>query len=176
MAKYPDWAVGTDVSATNLALMVPNIVVKTATETVNNTATYQSDDELAGLALGVGTWWVKFHLFVTCSTSATPDIKTKWLFSGTSNNAVRMVKGPGPTNTGARDALTPMHSGGILMGNDAVYGLAASTAFVLAEEETFALAVTVAGNLDLQWAQNTASATNTNVHAGSTVTYRQIAA
>lgn len=175
MPKFPDWTVGKDVSATNLALMVPNIVVKTSTTTRSATTVLADDPELSGLALGVGTWWVKYHLFISCSTSATPDLKTAWAFTGTAGAVARMIKGPGTTNTGISDALTPIRMGGVGSNTACVYGLAASTAFTYVEEESFAFVVTVAGNLSLQWAQNTSDPSNTNVHAQSAVQYRQLA-
>lgn len=175
MAKFPDWQVGTDVSAQNLAYMVPNIVIKQSTTTRSGTTTLADDPELSGLALSVGQWWVKFHLYVSCSTSATPDIKTQWAFTGTAAATVRMLKGPGSTNTSAQDQLPSVRMGAAASNANAVYGLNASTGFSYVEEESFSLIVTVAGNLSLQWAQNTSDASNTNVHAQSVVQYRQVA-
>ena len=174
MAQYPNIGAGDDFVVETLRSMIPQTVTKTATETVNNSSTYQDDDDLSGLALGVGTWWVRMCLFMTCTTSATPDIKTKWTFSGTATNAIRMIKGPGSTNVASPSVITPVYLSGVPMANDAIYGLNATSTFAYAEEEVFNLTVTVAGNLTLQWAQNTANASNTNMHAGSTVQYRQV--
>lgn len=177
MAKYPAWAVGTDVSATNLALMIPDITVKASATPRISTSTLANDPELLNIALGIGTHWVKLMLFWCTDTSATPDIKTRWVFTtGTWNNPLRKRFGPGSGNTAAPNAVTPLQCGPTAAGSDAIYGTASGTTFYNAEEESYNVVVTVAGTLSLQWAQNTSDATNTTVQAGSTFITRQIAA
>lgn len=176
MPEFPDWGVGTDVSAANLAYMVPNIIVKTATTARNTTTTLADDPEFSGIPLAVGTHWVKFHLFVSSSTSATPDIKTAWAFTGTwLTTATRMLIGPSGSNTATNDSITPVRLGAAGIVNSVAYGLASSTGFTYVVEECFNVQVSVAGNLSLQWAQNTSDASNVNVHAQSACQTRQIA-
>jgi len=176
MAKYPAWGVGTDVSATNLALCVPDIYTKaSALSRVNNTLS--NDPELVSIPLGVGTWHIKLLLFWCTDTSATPDFKTRWVITtGTWNNPLRARFGPGSGNTAAPNAVTPLQCGPTAAGSDAVYGTAAGTTFYNATEESYNVVVTVAGTLSLQWAQNTTDATNTTIQAGTTFELRQIAA
>lgn len=176
MAKYPDWTVGTDVSAANLALGIPDYYVKAASSTKANN-TFADDTELAGIALGVGTFHVRLFLFAHCTGSATPDIKTQWTFSGTWNNPLRMCIGPSSTNTGGRDALTPMKMSAEPAATSVSYGLAASSGFTCITEESMDVTVTVAGNLALQWAQVTTDAVNvTTVQSRSAFIIKQRAA
>jgi len=176
MAKYPPWGVGTDGSATNLALCVPDITVKAANQVKSNTAALANDTELTGIALGIGTHWVKLDLIFYNNTSATPDIKTRWVFTtGTWNDPLRMVDGPASGNTTTPDALNLLKRSAIAASVDIVYGCAAGTVPYHAIEESFRVVVTVAGTLSLQWAQNGATVADTTVLAGSTFSTRQIA-
>ncbi len=166
MARYPNWTVGTDVSAANLADGLPDYYVKEALEPrVNNSVT--ADAELSGIALAVGTYHVRLVARVN-NASATPDLRTQWTFSGTWNNPNRIVRGPASSNTGNWDATTPLKFGGVAAGTSAIYGLAASAAWHAIEEEAFNVTVTVAGNLAFAWAQNSTDAANaTNCQPGS---------
>lgn len=175
MAKYPDWFIGQDVDATTLDLMTANITVKPGGTVRNNTTTLADDPDLASIPLAVGTHWVRL-LFIWCTnTSATPDIKTRWAFTGTWNNPLRACIGPASTNTANPDVVTPVKFNTVAAGTDCVYGSAATTAFSVATEECFNVVVTVAGNLSLQWAENALSATDITVQPGSTFQNRQIA-
>jgi hypothetical protein len=175
MAKYPNWAVGLDVSAANLALGIPNIVTKSAAQSRSGTATLADDSELVNISLAVGTHWVRLLLLAYADTSATPDIKTAWTFSGTWNNPGRARVGPGGGNTASPSAITPLLMGVTAAGTSGNYGFASGTTPYVITEESFNVVVTVAGNLALQWAQNTSDASNTTVAAGSTFITRQIA-
>jgi len=175
VAKYPDWFIGQDVDATTLDLMTDNIVVKPGSTTRNNTTTLADDPDLAAIPLAVGTHWVRLTLFWTTNTSATPDIKTRWAFTGTWNTPLRACIGPASTNTANPDVVTPVKFNTVNTSTDCVYGSAATTAFSVANEESFNVVVTVAGSLSLQWAENTLSATDVVVQAGSAFQTRQIA-
>jgi hypothetical protein len=174
MPKYPAWAVGTDLSAQNLDLGIPNIVVKTSTTTVNNSTTLVDDAELSGIALAVGTHMVKFKMLVTASTAAA-ILKTQWGFTGTWTAPIRAAIGPGAANTAARTAVNLITLNGISATSDSLYGLPASTGFMVLQEYAYNVVVTVAGNLSFKFAQNVAVVTNTNTHAGSVCETRQIA-
>lgn len=175
MAKFPDWFIGQDVDATTLDLMVPNIVVKPNQTVRNNTTTLTDDPDLAAIPLAVGTHWVRLTFIWCTNTSATPDIKTRWAFSGTWNNPFRACVGPASTNTANPDVVTPVKFTVSATNSDSVYGSAATTAFSVATEEAFNVVVTVAGNLSLQWAENALSATDVTVQPGSAFQTRQIA-
>lgn len=148
--------------------------VKSAASTKNNN-TLAADTELSGIALEAGTYWIKVNIFAHCTGSATPDIKTQWAFTGTWNNPNRQCVGPSSTNTGSVDAITPLRMGGTATSTNAVYGLAATSAFAVITEECFNVEVTVAGDFSLQWAQSTTDAANvTTVQLGSAVMLKKL--
>lgn len=175
MAKFPNWGVGLDVSAANLAAGIPDIYKKTTGEDRTSTTTLANDAELTGIVLPVGSFWIRLLLFWIDFTSATPDIKTQWAFTGTWNTPTRACIGPAATNTAAPGAITPTQSGGLATNVNAVYGAASGSTFYVATEETFDAVVTVTGSLSLQWAQNTSDATITSVKAGSAFMIKQLA-
>lgn len=161
----------------DLEARIPLSVVKgTATDRSSATTgtTYVADPELSGIALGVGTWWVKLLIFWTTPTTNTQRIKTTWTFSGSWNNPIRACIGPGATNTAARTDVATTQFNGVPAASDVSYGSAASTGFNCATEESFTVVVTVAGDLALSWAQFASSANVTSVKAGSAFMYRQI--
>lgn len=175
MPKYPNWGVGLDASANNFALGIPNIIVKAADQTILNSTTLTNDSELANIPLAVGTHYVKLYLMTT-NAAATADIKTQWAFSGTWSAPLRMCRGPASSNTATADSVTPFRLSGIATNANATYGLGAGGAPAVIEEVTYSAVVTVAGNLTLQWAQNTIDAANgTVVKLGSAFETRQIA-
>lgn len=175
MSRYPDWFVGQDVTAALLDSMVPNIVVKGSTTDRSAVVTLADDPDLSGIALGVGTFWIRLLILATCNTSATPDFKTQWSFTGTWNTPVRACKGPGLTNSAARTDVNVVNLNGVPTNTSIVYGLPASTGYNVIEEECFNATVTVAGNLGLGWGQNVSDASTTSVKAGSAFVIRQIA-
>ena len=175
MSKYPEFLAGQKLTAALLAAGQWDKTVKQANSTkVNNTLA--NDTELAGITLGVGTWDVHFMIFAYCTGSATPDIKTQWTFSGTWNTPLRACVGPGSTNTGNSDTVTPVKMRAEAVNSNSSYGLGASGSYNEIHERCSTVVVTVAGTLSLQWAQVTTDAVNaTTVPAGSYVEVRQIA-
>lgn len=175
MSKFPVYYSGLRLTAALLSSGQWDKTIKGSASTkVNNTLA--NDSELAGIALGVGTWEIRMLIFVSTNTSATPDFKTQWSFTGTWSTPLRAVKGPGITNVGGSDALTPMKRRATAVNSDSPYGLASSTAYAEVEESVSSVTVSVAGTLALQWAQNTTDAANaTTVQAGSYVEVRQLA-
>lgn len=134
------------------------VVRKTADETVNNSVTLQNDDELL-LAMAANEIW-EFRLYLIVDSSAVADFKIGWAvpagctlkwaanqFDTTLNNVVRMAQvesetqGIGSPGVTRHDLIAVVH------------GLAINGAN--------------AGNLQLQWAQNTAEASNTVLKANS---------
>ncbi len=144
----PVWAAGFPVS-----------VVKTSDETVNNSDTLQNDDALL-LAVGISQKWA-FTLFVIYSTGAIPDFK--WQLTVPTNGAVRGVRSTaiGESSTGAGGTSAP--------------SIAAASAYVEPHHSTAGILLVTgiyiggdtAGNMTLQWAQNTAEVSNTKVLANS---------
>lgn len=176
MSRYPNWAVGMDLSAGNLALGIPNITAKSAAQSRTNTTTLADDSELVNISLAVGTHWVKLLLLFYATASATPDLRTTWNFTGTWNNPNRARIAPASGNTTGPGSGPTLFLGATAAETAAGYGCALGTTPYLAVEETYNCVVTVAGNLSLRWCQNNIDAVNSvTVDAGSTFITRQIA-
>ena len=128
---------------------------KTANETVNNSSTLQNDDHLV-LAIPAGTVYA-CHLHFMFTTGTTPNMKIEFsvpsggaLYSGT------VLAG----NTGSGVQHVAVTSGTMAV---AFQGHASDTqGFDL----WFLSSCPNAGNLQLRWAQNTANASNSVIHAG----------
>ena len=169
MATYPPVYAGTKVTAAFLESMLPLDVVKAATETVTPSTTYQDDDELFlpveanavyrfdMLLLHSSGTTGKFKMQFTAPTGAT----VAWGVIGvhtsvTLSNPVTDVSMPSRTLT---DILGL--GGGNLTGTTALISGSITTS-------------STAGNLTLQWAQNTSDAAATQVRAGSTLSMKRV--
>jgi hypothetical protein len=171
MAKFPVFYSGQRLTAAALTSMEFDITTKTgATTRTNNTIT--NDPDLSGIALGVGLYYVRMILFVTCTASATPDVKTQWTFTGTWNTPLRYVIGP-QTST-SPNAITTMRMSAQVVNSDSVYDIGSSSTYTGIEEWCTYLNVTVAGNLALAWAQNVTNANGVTLNPYSSVEVRQI--
>lgn len=131
------------------------LVRKTADQTVNNSTTLVNDDHLL-LALGANEVWA-FHLCPLVNSGATPDIKFGWTVpSGASGYWNYTGQNAGATTTNTFDIITG--------GTNARGGFAGSLPFVL---HGIVICGATAGNLQFQWAQNTANASDTKVLTNS---------
>lgn len=170
MATYPPVYAGTTAEAALLESMLYDEVAKAATESLTASTTYQDDDELFLPAVANATY--RFDLLLLHSSSNAGRFKMQftapagsslaWGVVGvaiavTSSNPVTDVSMPSRTLT---DIL------GLGGGN-----LTGTTAFVQGVLTTSG----TAGNLRLQWAQNTSDAGATQVRAGSTLRMKRIA-
>jgi|SRR3990172_6709564 len=178
MPKFPAWAVGTDVSATNLANCVPNIVTKASANSIVSNTTLANDAELSSIALEIGTWEIEFKLLVSAATTA-GDLKTAWSFTGTTTGTpVRDVCGPGAagTSTALPTALVNISMSTLNYTSTTTYGIRqVAQPFYRIIEECTSFVVATTGNLAIQVAQNTSNATATVINIGSRVRCRRIA-
>lgn len=171
MAVYPDIEIGDLVTADLLDSMLPKTYTKASSTTrVNNTVS--ADDELTGIALGVGTFRVEF-LGSHTQASTTPKIQTKWGFTGTWNNPSRLCIGPGNVQTGGPAAVTDSTFASVAAASGSTYSGAITNPLVW-REVCQTVTVTVAGSLSLDWGQVTTTAANTILLAGSGFTIWQI--
>lgn len=174
MARYPDWAGSDEFVVEDLQAMIHDVYVKAnTTDRTNNTLA--DDPDLAGITLDVGTYWVILLAFWTANTSTTPKLRTRWTFTGTWNNPTRACIGPGSANTAVRTDVTAVNFHGQSAGNDQVYNVSASTGFTCLREESLGVVVTAAGDLALNWAQQTTNAGIISVKANSAFMIKQIA-
>lgn len=174
MTQYPDFLAGQRLTATLLGATVPDVTVKSAAQVRTSTTTYANDSELSGITLGVGTWEVVVKLFMTGGAGAIA-IKTKWDFSGSWGNPLRMIVGTTAGNTTAPGSNPAMSYAPQLWNADSIYGLSTSGAYQKITEESRAAVVTTAGNFAVNWAPNVSSATSGGIQAASSVSVRQIA-
>lgn len=154
---------GADILASDV--FITRYIRKQATEAVTSSVTLQDDDELM-VALAIGNWHVRLIASAN-SGSSTPNIKIAWTFSGTATTQ-RHVLGPGLATTD-NTANTTAAGSGIM--RQTAHGLTTAIPYGLTTSasirEDILLEVTVAGTLQLQWAQNTSNATATNVTGAS---------
>jgi hypothetical protein len=126
-------------------------VRKASDETVSNSTTVQSDDEIL-FPVGVNETWI-FTIFLLYSTSGVADFKHQ--FSVPSGTAGRHE-----TIGGEAAIASPLTTGGGASSR--------SITGVIRSGST-------AGNITLQWAQNTAEVSDTKVLADSVLTAHRVA-
>lgn len=164
MATYPTILVGDLVTADLLTSMLPQTYTKASSTTrVNNSVL--ADDELAGIALAIGTYRIEFIGSHT-QTNVTPKIQTKWGFTGTWNTPNRICTGPGNVQTGGPAAVTDSTMASVATNVGSTYSGAITNPLTW-REISQSVTVTVAGNLSLDWGQVTTTAANTILLAGS---------
>lgn len=143
-------------TATQLDSLVPIYARKTADETVNNSATLQNDDHLSWAVAASCVYELEVH--VAYSSGTTPDAKIAWTYPTGLTMVVTGIIGYDAAGTlvsnGNFAETTVLQLGGT--GADAHYSIWA----IVTVSST-------AGTLQLQWAQNTANASNTVFRAGS---------
>lgn len=174
MARYPLLTAGQRLTAAVLSELIPDKIVKAASTDRAATTTLADDPELQGLTLAAGTYEIHVLLLAT-SLSSAPDIKTTWEFTGTWTVPVRALNGPGTTATGGATANTEWRADGQAANSAAAYALAATSDYSVIREEAHDVVVTVAGDLSVQWAQQTSDGTATSVKPGSYLSARRIA-
>jgi hypothetical protein len=156
-------AIGSDNHVLTVATDVPNWeagggggggatpVVKTADETVNNSAVLQNDDELL-LAVGANEDWV-IDLYLIIETTGVADFK--WAFTVPTGGVIKGVLAFASTIVEFDATAAKL----VLFGFDtAGAGYWVRLRYIGGAN---------AGNIQLQWAQNTAQASDTKVLEGS---------
>lgn len=140
----------------------PHLIVrKTADESVTSSVALQDDDSLLMALAANEVWHVKFVVIAT-SASATPDIKMA--FTIPAGATMGLMSPVIRADTDAAWVIKYVASGTAPFAVQLVAGDLTATEIsgVVTNSGT-------AGNLTLQWAQNTSSATATTVKANSTL-------
>jgi|8_EtaG_2_1085327.scaffolds.fasta_scaffold01202_12 hypothetical protein len=152
-----------DGASTNLALL-------SAEQTINNTATLTTLADFTTALVANATYVAEFVLIYLSGT--TPDVKFKWDIGSVSGCTIEW----GQTGSSAINAAAPSGGGAITTYNSmhdqtqtmalAGQGTGADNKVVVPIFATIHNSST-AGNLNFQWAQNTANASNTSLLVGS---------
>lgn len=141
-------------------IKVPRYIAKTSSEIVNNSNTLQNDNELF-IALAVGVYRIEAFIHFTTNTAA--DFRCAWTTTGTMTSIGRSVLGGGTSMTAVTDSTVRNQGLAIGTANDVTGNTTASNVV----REDLLIDVTVAGTLQLQWAQQTANASDTTVTTAS---------
>jgi hypothetical protein len=151
------------ITATLGSITAINYVYKSTNGTINNSGTLTSDAQL--LFPVTASYVYRFEMTTYFSSGTTPDIKFGWsvpsgatMYWGADNAASNLANPPDGILTagsvsaraGGANTAQVIHNGVVFMG-------------------------TVSGTVTLQWAQNTANASNTIVYAGSNIEYSRLA-
>lgn len=165
-----------DLLNSNVIAFMPSTYAKAADTARNTTTTYADDPDLSGIPLSTGSWEVELVGNFYLTTTTAQSIKLRWGFTGTWNGAstIRDVLGPGADNTTNAIQATSVAARGQTLTGDQTYGAPASAAYAGFREICRTVVVTVAGNLSLQWAQNSSSGNNTTVAQATHFNIRKI--
>lgn len=148
---------GQRLTAAQLEALLPLWKTKTATETVNNSATLQNDDTLF-VSVAANTVY-NFESRIIHNSGTTPDFKAGWTYpSGLTMLYNRL--GVGLAGGGNVHLLFASNETTSILDD----GFAADRSFMMWGTVTVGA---TAGTLQFQWAQNTANASDTSVLAGS---------
>lgn len=173
-------------TAAELNAAQPIVVAKQVTESLTSNVTLQNDDELF-VTLNAGqSYEVEVNLIINGSaTSGAGDFKCAWARTGTLNQVgARQCTGPSirtidSSGTTATAGTLPnilgilRRTGGHALTTAVNYGTDGTATGLV--QERFIIQAAVTGVLTLQWAQDTTSATATQVVAGSYIIARPVA-
>lgn len=170
MATYPPVYAGTTVTAALLESMIYDEVAKGTTETVTASTTYQNDDELFLPAVANATY--RFDLLLLHSSGTTGRFKMQFTAPTGATVAwgVIGVNIAVTSSTLVTDLIMPSRTLSDILGLGGA-NLSGTTALIQGVLTTSS----TAGNLTLQWAQNTSDAAATQVRAGSALRMKRIA-
>jgi len=160
-------AAGDPIYASDINDYRVRLVTKPSATNRISTTTLAADPHLTGLTLEAGTYDIEIVIFWTCA-STTPKLKTRWGFTGTISNTLRLCHGPGSTQTAGPEAVTEVTDRAYgLTGQDAQYSTSTSAAYSAILEKAAGVVVTAVGDLSLNWAQVTSTASNVTIREDS---------
>lgn len=144
-------------------------LIKQNDEARNTTTTLADDGELT-VALAAGTTYF-IDMLLMADSGATPGLKYLFTYTGTLTSAATWEganNSIAPGTGGSGDGLGPCYNFGqiSILTNRARTG-SATAGTLLGGHVRGVIVTNTAGNLKIQWAQNTSDAGNTTVHKGS---------
>jgi hypothetical protein len=159
-------AAGGRILAADIRSVAPLAVIKGADETVTSSTTLQNDDALVLPVVANGTYIFWCYLDYEGGTQGSSDIKWQWAVPASAT--LRYWAGYiGTTGT--------LHGSATITGGTSVSAGTGGTSVLMGAFMKGTLIVSsTAGNIQLEWAQNTSSGTGTIVHAQSELTLWRI--
>lgn len=139
------------------------LIIKPSDESVNNSTTYQNDDDFQFTVSDGEQWEIDVYMTVV-QADASSDFKCQWAISGGSLSQYNHLL----ANTAAASGFSFDSAAGEVTSNTTATGLG------LYHKLKSIVFVTTGGTLALQWAQNTAFAGNTTVEADSILVARRV--
>jgi hypothetical protein len=159
-----------DITGQRLRDGLPQYVIKDSSIAMTSSTTYKDDEELVYALVANAIYEPEFILAPGGST--TGDIKTRWSVPSGATG-FRWCTGLGSTAT-SRDNAAAIKMAVHAFSSDCVYGTVSTTSVGAAREIGTITTGATAGNLRLQWAQNTSDATGSEILAGSYLRIRRI--
>lgn len=168
MSTYPVIVAGMNLTSALLQAMLPQQAYKSGDQSVTSSVTLVNDSALVVPVAANAVYEVEAHVYYTGGTHNASDFKYNFTYpSGATSASVRYL--------GLTPAALAVQYGTVILGGAGAFGTN-GTSNILTVDLWFTLATSLtAGNLQLQWAQNTSSATATTVKAGSLLKARRIA-
>ena len=143
----------------------PLFIWKKEDQTVNNSIALVNDTNLWAYLRGNRSYHIEVYLSVLNASSSTPDVKISWVLTNCNYEFSRNHIGPPSNVTSVSDTKVNMSNSNITTA--VPYGVVggANETFII---ETFRVDVLEGGGkVQLQWAQNTANASDTQILARS---------
>lgn len=162
---FPLFAAFNDLTADEANGRIELRAVKTANETVNNSAVMQNDDSLFVAVEDVSTYWA-YELFVILTSSTTADFKCDLSLPSGALHRSTLEKWSKAAVSGSNMATTTMFqdTDTVTMQTD---GTTFNTQHHIVKVKGVIIMSTTTGNVQFRWAQNTATVADTIVYAGS---------
>lgn len=139
---------------------------KDADETVNNSVSFQSDDDLNGSNFAINEIWAFRYVLIVTAGSATPDLKYR--LNANAGAAAIYYRSNGYGTAGS------MGDGYANASATSVAHTGAETDYQIVIEGVIVNGAVTGGGIDFQWTQNTATAVDTTVKKGSYVTFTRL--
>lgn len=162
----PTWITGQVLTASDVnSWFVPLAAVKTADQSVTSSTTLVNDTQLLVAVAASATYRLDALIYYTGGTTGSSDLKLGWTVPA------------GTTITGGADSVAnPLAVAQVFMTQSSVLFSATNGAGNPFPISLWGTVVTsgTAGNLQLQWAQNTSSATSTIVKTASLLTLLRV--
>lgn len=144
------------------------VKVKESSQIRTSTTTLLDDAEIKDIELAPGRYRAVVVITMYGGSASIPVV-TRWGFTGTWNNPLRIIDGPTAANTTAANADPPRQRTAVAAGSDATYGLGNSAFYQVAIEMSAQIVVTATGNFSLMWRPNSSNANSGGVNQGTHV-------